>query len=745
LTEAILGSARGKVEIYTRLPRGARVVSGQGEEVTSGNGMASFGSGHGVVSGESISSSKLAEGANEVVQFQHADGDLSGQREPGIVFSYLFRDSGGLFDASRYENADGDSRRGNELRVSALIPESIAAELEAAIRQNPSYVREIVHKLVVQEGGVSEDEWNGRAESFKAPMCPPYEALLNERPDWEITVTDGAGNSEALVVNNPVPTESNIVAGLRGSRAPQHTGVEQEEVVGSVEADVTEEAEPGSNAPDDDTDTVPTHPATEPTDAQKAARIEEIRRGLEAAFASVDEINSRAGDGTPSVSDRVAASHDAEKQKLNAEIDAAQEEIKNSLPPTEEGLGELEELLSRRASEARAQVSNLSEKIDADLKYNTERTKLDAKIARLKGDLEKAEGKVFRGKIPQAHIDRVMRLRAQLGLAEGERSAFYAENGRPEDRQPGIERPGSEIDQSETDQPNSEQVELPSWSELISGSSDTDLPEAEAPVKRTFRGRLLSAMLRVRQVFTIPEQMNGESDKDYNARVEADRKRVKRNRIGGLVVGVTVVAAGILLAKSGHDSTATLDIMSDAPVPSTGGNDSGLVNDAISGATRQANKAAGANETATGVDSRLGRFARGLFSARSDNTSGGTIIDNSDLTNALPGSRSSGATGSAAEAITQPATPPTESFISVGLGGGYGDALAEYRPGATINWDAWNKATEPGGSLRDWLLENGAYLRPEDGGLGIADLSGEVPTAVLDKILEEIPDILNPS
>ncbi|MCL2451312.1 hypothetical protein FWD20_00280 [Candidatus Saccharibacteria bacterium] len=363
------------------------------------------------------------------------------------------------------------------------------------------------------------------------------------------------------------------------------------------------------------------------------------------------------------------------------------------------------------------------------------------------------------GAVGRSAINKLTEARQNRRERKADRAAYQEERARKEFEITNIEAGLTKLRQENFDDINSgaaqanidEQTTLRSQLGVAKRELGTFDDEHEHLQPRTLGGRMLGVVTGLqgsiqRAVegfkFTPPEQMEDESDEDYNARLDDAKSLITIKRVvGGLAAGALLVGGALALAKlnqSGYDSTA-LDMAPDATALPTGsGSGNGLVNDAI----RSVNKAvesvaADVKETATGAASKVGQFVGEPFSTGSGSTTSGTIIDNSDLTNALPGSRNSGAAENVMEAV-QPTIP--EISITVGQGGGYGDALVKYRPGATINWDAWNKATAPGTKLHGWLLENGAYPRPEGGNLGIADLSGEVPISVVEK-LAEIPDI----
>lgn len=120
--------------------------------------------------------------------------EATGQDEPGVVFRYQFSSQlgdGYSRDLPTYHAMGG--RGGNLLKIETTLPASIAASLEQLIRDDPKQLREIVHRLVITEGGVPEGVWDGTAPRAQArtssetvhAMRPPYDSLPT---DWKIAL-----------------------------------------------------------------------------------------------------------------------------------------------------------------------------------------------------------------------------------------------------------------------------------------------------------------------------------------------------------------------------------------------------------------------------------------------------------------------------------------------------------------------------------------------------------------------------
>lgn len=120
--------------------------------------------------------------------------EATGQDEPGVVFRYQFSSQlgdGYSRDLPTYHAMGG--RGGNLLKIETTLPASIAASLEQLIRDDPKQLREIVHRLVITEGGVPEGVWDGTAPRAQVrtssetvhAMRPPYDNLPT---DWKIAL-----------------------------------------------------------------------------------------------------------------------------------------------------------------------------------------------------------------------------------------------------------------------------------------------------------------------------------------------------------------------------------------------------------------------------------------------------------------------------------------------------------------------------------------------------------------------------
>ncbi len=115
---------------------------------------------------------------------------LTGVEERAVQFAYAYNPH--LYDPNPYaaESTLGVSyqettgnRSGNQLIVSARLPESVARELSVAIEDSPDIARQVAEWLVLQHGGISPEQWNGQRPGHNRSR-PPYEQLPSDRRLW---------------------------------------------------------------------------------------------------------------------------------------------------------------------------------------------------------------------------------------------------------------------------------------------------------------------------------------------------------------------------------------------------------------------------------------------------------------------------------------------------------------------------------------------------------------------------------
>lgn len=107
----------------------------------------------------------------------------TGNAEPGVYLDYHFRPTSEVASEIGYKCSDG--RLGNFLHSRILVPESVAGELESELQENPVMIRELIHQLLVQNGGLPEDLWEGTSDKRNYPVRPPYEHLDS---NWTIAL-----------------------------------------------------------------------------------------------------------------------------------------------------------------------------------------------------------------------------------------------------------------------------------------------------------------------------------------------------------------------------------------------------------------------------------------------------------------------------------------------------------------------------------------------------------------------------
>lgn len=127
----------------------------------------------------------------------------TGSKEPGVLFQYSFSTQSNRGYDGQVHYATNSGRPGNVLGMNALLPSSVAEQLQSFIRNNPQVLRELVHQLVVEEGGVPEAVWAGTASTADGKKIqavrPPYDELPK---GWEIREF---GNSPYTHLNESMP------------------------------------------------------------------------------------------------------------------------------------------------------------------------------------------------------------------------------------------------------------------------------------------------------------------------------------------------------------------------------------------------------------------------------------------------------------------------------------------------------------------------------------------------------------
>ena len=119
----------------------------------------------------------------EAIYFDYAynprlTGDPSRERELGLP---IYRETQG-------------NRSGNSFIVRIILPQSIAVQLQEEIERRPVSAREIAEKMVLERGGVSEEQWfSGISVDIygRTVKCnrskPPYEGLQGDHRMYLVT------------------------------------------------------------------------------------------------------------------------------------------------------------------------------------------------------------------------------------------------------------------------------------------------------------------------------------------------------------------------------------------------------------------------------------------------------------------------------------------------------------------------------------------------------------------------------
>lgn len=189
IARTVLEAAQNRVLVLTKMRHdvelcfGSNIVKGQ-----AGLGFGVFGS-HPMVVENPVKASEMlgfnippkdgpARSVLEAVQFDTLDATNPELDE--VIFRYSLS---GHFNANWPLDENGrsvlGSWRGNSLNVAVELPETAATQLADVVVTNPSLLREIIHELVVREGGVPENVWMPNEDQLGSvvPVRPPYEYL----------------------------------------------------------------------------------------------------------------------------------------------------------------------------------------------------------------------------------------------------------------------------------------------------------------------------------------------------------------------------------------------------------------------------------------------------------------------------------------------------------------------------------------------------------------------------------------
>ncbi len=92
--------------------------------------------------------------------------------EDAFVLRYRTYDN---YEGLAYKDYSG--RTGQFLAVELIMPESIAKQLGEQIKKDPSIVRRLIKKIVIEKSSIPENAWEtGNKSTNGVPIKPPYEA-----------------------------------------------------------------------------------------------------------------------------------------------------------------------------------------------------------------------------------------------------------------------------------------------------------------------------------------------------------------------------------------------------------------------------------------------------------------------------------------------------------------------------------------------------------------------------------------
>lgn len=76
----------------------------------------------------------------------------------------------------RYDYQATDSRGGQTLNAEILLPERLAVKISEMVREDPSFMHDLIDQLAIRDMNIPEDVWrNGAGDANGYPLRPPYE------------------------------------------------------------------------------------------------------------------------------------------------------------------------------------------------------------------------------------------------------------------------------------------------------------------------------------------------------------------------------------------------------------------------------------------------------------------------------------------------------------------------------------------------------------------------------------------
>lgn len=212
---------------------------------------------------------------------------ITGEQEPAVKFEYQFNPrtdwiGGSSKDTEKlgipaYRETAGP-RNGNFLHVQALLPASLAQELQTALQGDPAtgiepdplIVRDIVKEVTIKHGGVSPELWEKGHPNVKHPVSPPYEQLPE---NWKIHIAE-----------QPKDTPEQYTVDLRAIDTPAISTRRKDERAGASSTDnrqdTTAAASGGSSDGDDGREVTPKVVEEKPDPITNATQLYLDRNGI---------------------------------------------------------------------------------------------------------------------------------------------------------------------------------------------------------------------------------------------------------------------------------------------------------------------------------------------------------------------------------------------------------------------------------------------------------------------------------
>lgn len=213
--ERAIAAAQNNVSATIYASNGLKVRNGANTEVVRG-GFTGFGSGYrdsdnGAIFGDG---NTPADAPSEYVRFSATADDPferrdrtivnpeTGEEEDAIVVHYKFKytntDMGRAAAGSLPYMVDYSGRPGRFVEVAAILPRSIAEQLQQAMVTEPHIARQLVDRLMVTEGGIDEQTWKNQ----NMRMRPDFESPAYNDGQWQMGIYGIDGSVAKVPVHN---------------------------------------------------------------------------------------------------------------------------------------------------------------------------------------------------------------------------------------------------------------------------------------------------------------------------------------------------------------------------------------------------------------------------------------------------------------------------------------------------------------------------------------------------------------